>query len=81
MYLAFQNALLAYSFILNSYQREEEELQNNYDPVRFEELKKGLINEDLGDMKISACRNVEDSSNRAAKRKISWQDPVVALRV
>lgn len=37
--------------------------------------------EEHNDLKLSICRNVGDaSSNRAGKRKISWQDPV-ALRV
>lgn len=30
------------------------------------------------DLKLSSCRNGGNSSN---KRKISWQDPVAALRV
>lgn len=69
-------------FDLNQISIEEEELQDNSEPVRFEELKKGMINEDeLGDLKLSGCRNVGESSNRAAaKRNISCQDPV-ALRV
>lgn len=37
--------------------------------------------EEHNDLKLSMCRNVGDgSTNRAGKRKITWQDPV-ALRV
>lgn len=68
-------------FDLNQISREEEELQENSEPLRFEELKKDLISEDqLNDLKLSVCRNLGDGSSRVPKRKISWQDPV-ALRV
>ncbi|KAK2992952.1 hypothetical protein RJ640_007334 [Escallonia rubra] len=73
-------------FDLNQISTEEEELQNKCEPLRFEELKKGLANKGgndeppLNDLMLSVCRNVGDGSNRSGKRKISWQDPV-ALRV
>ncbi|PSS36167.1 Protein like [Actinidia chinensis var. chinensis] len=62
----------------------EEELQDNYEPLRIEEPKKFVIrggtDEQHNDMKLSACRNVGNRPNRSGKRKITWQDQV-ALRV
>lgn len=58
-------------FDLNQISMEEEEEEV------FEDQRK----EQQNDLKLSICRNVGDgSTNRAGKRKISWQDPV-ALRV
>lgn len=63
---------------------EEEEFQANIEPMKVEEPKKplmnGVIDEQQKDMKLLLCRNVGNGSNRAGKRKISWQDQV-ALRV
>ncbi|KAF7838136.1 uncharacterized protein G2W53_006618 [Senna tora] len=71
-------------FDLNQISREEEELQGDVEPVKIEEPKKitfrGLSDDQHNDIKLSVCRNVGDGSNRAGKRKISWQDQV-ALRV
>ena len=66
-------------------QREEEELQGNSEAMRIEEPKRSTqrvaTDEQHSDIKLSAaCRSVGDGSNRAGKRKISWQDQV-ALRV
>lgn len=65
-------------------QREEEELQGNSEAMRIEEPKRSTqrvaSDEQHNDIKLSACRSVGDGSNRAGKRKISWQDQV-ALRV
>ncbi|KAM3269975.1 hypothetical protein P3S67_029881 [Capsicum chacoense] len=63
---------------------EEEPPQANFEPLNFEEPKRGLIqntNDDQHkDLKLSLCRNVGEGTSRVEKRKISWQDPV-ALRV
>ncbi|KAK7388384.1 hypothetical protein VNO78_23200 [Psophocarpus tetragonolobus] len=71
-------------FDLNQISREEEELQGNIEPMRIEEPKRSTLrvgsDEQHNDIKLSACRSVGDGSNRAGKRKISWQDQV-ALRV
>ncbi|XP_061347489.1 uncharacterized protein LOC133292995 [Gastrolobium bilobum] len=71
-------------FDLNQISREEEELQGNGEPLRIEESKRStqrvVSDEQHNDIKLSVCRNVGDGSNRAGKRKISWQDQV-ALRV
>ncbi|KAI9192056.1 hypothetical protein LWI28_017702 [Acer negundo] len=71
-------------FDLNQISREEEELQCNAEPWRVEESKRSLIrggsDEQLNDMKLSACRNIGNGANRTGKRKITWQDQV-ALRV
>ncbi|KAM4125669.1 hypothetical protein ACB094_01G327500 [Castanea mollissima] len=71
-------------FDLNQISTEEEEIQADCEPLRTEESKKSLLrggsDEQLNDMKISICRNAGSGSNRAGKRKISWQDQV-ALRV
>jgi len=72
-------------FDLNQISREEEELQGNSEPMGIEEPKRSsqrvATDEQHGDIKLSAaCRSVGDGSNRAGKRKISWQDQV-ALRV
>ncbi|XP_020229259.1 uncharacterized protein LOC109810249 [Cajanus cajan] len=70
-------------FDLNQISREEEELQGNGEPMRIEEPKRStqrVTGEEHNDIKLSACRSVGDGSNRAGKRKISWQDQV-ALRV
>lgn len=65
-------------------QGEEEEFQANVEPFRREEPKKGLLKtaneEQHNDMKLLVCRNIGNGSNRAGKRKITWQDQV-ALRV
>ncbi|XP_031249663.1 uncharacterized protein LOC116107531 [Pistacia vera] len=71
-------------FDLNQISQEEEELQFSGEQWRIEELRKGSArggsDEQLNDMKLSACRNVGTGANRTGKRKISWQDQV-ALRV
>ncbi|CAJ1944848.1 unnamed protein product [Sphenostylis stenocarpa] len=71
-------------FDLNQISREEEELQGNSETMRIEEPKRitqrVASDEQHNDIKLSACRSVGDGSNRAGKRKISWQDQV-ALRV
>lgn len=69
---------------LNEISIGEEEPQANFEPMNFEEPKRGLIqnmNDDQHrDLKLSICRNVGEGTSRVEKRKISWQDPV-ALRV
>ncbi|KAK7265075.1 hypothetical protein RJT34_32691 [Clitoria ternatea] len=71
-------------FDLNQISREEEEMQGNNEALRIEEPKRSAqrvaSDEQHNDIKLSICRNVGDGSNRAGKRKISWQDQV-ALRV
>ncbi|XP_059637723.1 uncharacterized protein LOC132279710 [Cornus florida] len=72
-------------FDLNQISREEEEeFHETYKPPRIEEPKSCVIkvgnDEQHNDLKLSICRNVGNGSNRAGKRKISWQDQV-ALRV
>ncbi|KAL5772927.1 hypothetical protein ACOSQ2_012851 [Xanthoceras sorbifolium] len=71
-------------FDLNQISMEEEELQYNCEPWRIEDSKRSLIrggsDEQLNDMKLSACRNIGNGPNRTGKRKITWQDQV-ALRV
>ncbi|XP_054805666.1 uncharacterized protein LOC129308530 [Prosopis cineraria] len=71
-------------FDLNQISREEEEMQGSVEPMKIEEPKKNtlrmLSDEQHNDIKLSVCRNVGDGSNRAGKRKITWQDQV-ALRV
>ncbi|XP_021899189.1 uncharacterized protein LOC110815636 [Carica papaya] len=71
-------------FDLNQISREEEELAACGETMLVEDLKNNSIrsgNEELlSDMKLSVCRNIGNGSNRAGKRKISWQDQV-ALRV
>ncbi|PON41924.1 ribosomal RNA small subunit methyltransferase G [Parasponia andersonii] len=71
-------------FDLNQISGEEEEFQANLEPFRREEPKKGLLRsvneEQHNDMKLLVCRNIGNGSNRAGKRKITWQDQV-ALRV
>ncbi|GMY35607.1 ribosomal RNA small subunit methyltransferase G [Fagus crenata] len=71
-------------FDLNQISTEEEELQADCEPLRADESKKSLLrggsDEQHNDMKLSICRNIGSGSNRAGKRKISWQDQV-ALRV
>ncbi|XP_050203946.1 uncharacterized protein LOC126653981 [Mercurialis annua] len=71
-------------FDLNQISREEEELQANGEMMRSEEPKicliRGASDEQLNDLKLSACRNIGNGSSRTGKRKISWQDQV-ALRV
>ncbi|KAK2646803.1 hypothetical protein Ddye_021998 [Dipteronia dyeriana] len=71
-------------FDLNQISREEEELQCDGEPWRVEESKRTWIrggsDEQLNDMKLSACRNIGNGANRTGKRKITWQDQV-ALRV
>ncbi|KAJ8527077.1 hypothetical protein K7X08_029554 [Anisodus acutangulus] len=62
----------------------KEEPQANFEPLNFEEPKRGLIqnmNDDQHrDLKLSICRNVGEGTSRVEKRKILWEDPV-ALRV
>ncbi|XP_015080408.1 uncharacterized protein LOC107024042 [Solanum pennellii] len=69
---------------LNEISIGEEEPQANFEPLNFEETKRGLIqniNDDQHrDLKLSICRNVGEGTSHVEKRKISWQDPV-ALRV
>ncbi|KAI9125811.1 hypothetical protein K1719_003229 [Acacia pycnantha] len=68
-------------FDLNQISREEEEMEGSVEPMKIEEPKKStlrMLSDD--DIKLSVCRNVGDGSNRAGKRKITWQDQV-ALRV
>lgn len=71
-------------FLLIFCLQTDEELQSDSEPSRMEEPKKSLLrggsDEQLNDMKLSICRNMGNGSNRAGKRKISWQDQV-ALRV
>ncbi|KAL1810829.1 hypothetical protein ACET3Z_020894 [Daucus carota] len=62
---------LAPIFDLNQRLVAEEEYQDNCEMARQDKL---------SELKLSLCRNVGHGSNRAVKRKISWQDPV-ALRV
>ncbi|XP_071716463.1 uncharacterized protein [Rutidosis leptorrhynchoides] len=51
-----------------SMEEEEEEVQGSYEDQ---------MKEPHNDLKLSICRNLGDgSTNRAGKRKISWQDPV-----
>ncbi|XP_040997935.1 uncharacterized protein LOC121243940 [Juglans microcarpa x Juglans regia] len=57
----------------------EEELPTDSEPSRKSLLRVGS-DEQHNDMKLSICRNIGNGSNRAGKRKISWQDQV-ALRV
>ncbi|XP_028760887.1 uncharacterized protein LOC114719541 [Neltuma alba] len=68
-------------FDLNQISREEEEMQGSVEPMKIDEPRKStlrMLSDD--DIKLSICRNVGDGSNRAGKRKITWQDQV-ALRV
>ncbi|XP_039024143.1 uncharacterized protein LOC120156946 [Hibiscus syriacus] len=71
-------------FDLNQISREEEELQAETNSVRTDDFKRSSIrvgsDELHNEVKILACRNTGDGSNRTGKRKISWQDQV-ALRV
>ncbi|WOH05146.1 hypothetical protein DCAR_0624560 [Daucus carota subsp. sativus] len=62
---------LAPIFDLNQRLVAEEEYQDSCEMARQDKL---------SELKLSLCRNVGHGSNRAVKRKISWQDPV-ALRV
>ncbi|KAE8651638.1 uncharacterized protein LOC101218708 isoform X2 [Cucumis sativus] len=72
-------------FDLNQISREEEELQAGFKPVRLEDEPKNIFPRSEHDAKnselvlSSMCRNDDNGSNRAGKRKISWQDQV-ALR-
>ncbi|XP_022946544.1 uncharacterized protein LOC111450577 [Cucurbita moschata] len=74
-------------FDLNQISREEEELQAGFEPLRTaddDELKnicsRSEVDAKNSDLMVSSmCRNVGNGSNRAGKRKISWQDRV-ALR-
>ncbi|KAM7268256.1 hypothetical protein ACFE04_010422 [Oxalis oulophora] len=62
----------------------EEELEANGEPTRSEDLKRSLIragsDEQLNEMKLSACRTIGNGPSRAGKRKLSWLDQM-ALRV
>ena len=56
-------------------------MQGSVETMKIEEPKKSalkMLSDD--DIKLSVCRNIGDGSNRAGKRKITWQDQV-ALRV
>ncbi|CAM9001048.1 unnamed protein product [Rhodiola kirilowii] len=68
---------------LNQIANDEDEFQPSFEPIKIEAgaFVKSLTDEQLKDMKLSACRNIGNAtSNRTGKRKISWQDQV-ALRV
>ncbi|CAI9761001.1 unnamed protein product [Fraxinus pennsylvanica] len=71
-------------FDLNEISTGDEDFQSNYEPLKLDDARKGLIrglhDEQHNDLKLSACRNAGEGSTRVGKRKISWQDPV-ALRV
>ncbi|KAH6835943.1 hypothetical protein C2S53_002726 [Perilla frutescens var. hirtella] len=71
-------------FDLNEISTGDEDFQGNVEANKLEEASKSLIRgineEQQNDLKLSICRNAGESSSRAGKRKISWQDPV-ALRV
>lgn len=72
-------------FDLNQISREEEELQAGFEPLKMEDEPKNMFSRSEHDAKnsdlvlSSMCRNDGNGSNRAGKRKISWQDQV-ALR-
>ncbi|KAK6151563.1 hypothetical protein DH2020_014198 [Rehmannia glutinosa] len=65
--------------------RGDEDFQSNVEAVKFEEVKKSLMrcpnDEFQNDLMLSVCRNAGEGPSRVGKRKISWQDPSVALRV
>lgn len=70
---------------LNEISITEEEPQANFEPLNFEDAKRGGLIQNTNDdqhrdLKLSICRNVGEGTSRVEKRKISWQDPV-ALRV
>ncbi|GJY69611.1 hypothetical protein Tco_0472593 [Tanacetum coccineum] len=66
------------TFDLNKISREEEELQEEYEPKNSV---KSVTDEKLNELKLSICRNIlRDASTSQARKQISWQDPV-ALRV
>uniref|UniRef100_A0A1J3HPV5 Uncharacterized protein n=1 Tax=Noccaea caerulescens TaxID=107243 RepID=A0A1J3HPV5_NOCCA len=75
-------------FDLNQISGEEEEeteaMNNDHERIRVEEsssckrMSSGIEMQQQKEMKLSSCRNGGNGSN---KRKISWQDPVSALRV
>uniref|UniRef100_A0A7N0V427 Uncharacterized protein n=1 Tax=Kalanchoe fedtschenkoi TaxID=63787 RepID=A0A7N0V427_KALFE len=69
---------------LNQIANDEDEFQPSFEPIRIEAsaFVKGLTDDQLNEMKLSACRAIGDAaaSGRSGKRKISWQDQV-ALRV
>ncbi|GKB04848.1 hypothetical protein Tco_0833043 [Tanacetum coccineum] len=67
------------TFDLNKISREEEELQEEYEPKNSV---KSVTDEKLNELKLSICRNIlrDASTSQARKQKILWQDPV-ALRV
>lgn len=70
-------------FDLNLKLGEEEDLQESYDVSKCEEpnnIFSGGNEDQLNDLKLSICRNVETVPSRTGKRKISWQDQV-ALKV
>lgn len=75
--------VFAFDFVFQG-EEEEEELQDNYEPLKMEEPKKlvmrGETDEQHNELKLAMCRNVGNGPNRVGKRKISWQDPV-ALEV
>lgn len=65
-------------------QREEEELLVDFEPMKGDEPRRssqrGASDEQHGDIKLLACRNIGNGSIRTGKKKISWQDQV-ELRV
>ncbi|PWA83990.1 hypothetical protein CTI12_AA163580 [Artemisia annua] len=67
------------TFDLNKISREEEELQEEYEPKNSV---KSVTDEKFNELNLSICRNIlgDASTSQAMKQKISWQDPV-ALRV
>ncbi|EXB24579.1 hypothetical protein L484_004168 [Morus notabilis] len=67
-------------FDLNQISGEEEEFQANKSEPLKGLLRNANTEEQHNDMKLLVCRNIGNGSNRAGKRKITWQDQV-ALRV
>ncbi|CAA2968125.1 Hypothetical predicted protein [Olea europaea subsp. europaea] len=71
-------------FDLNEISTGDDDFQSNYEPLKLDDARKGLVrglhDDQHNDLKLSVCRNAGEGSTRVGKRKISWQDPV-ALRV
>ncbi|CAI9783053.1 unnamed protein product [Fraxinus pennsylvanica] len=71
-------------FDLNEISTGDEDFQSNYELLKLDDARKGLVrdlhDEQHNDLKLSVCRNAGKGTTRVGKRKISWQDPV-ALRV
>ncbi|CAN4084407.1 unnamed protein product [Withania somnifera] len=65
---------------LNEISIGEEEPQASFEPLNFDESKRGLVqnmNDDQHrDLTLSICRDVGEGTSRVEKRKLSWQDPV-----